>query len=93
MSARNVLYALRQAERITIMRVHQERQLNPVADEVLALTAIVRPILTGTLYALKQDLVANVGATRTSLWLCWRGSIEPATGIAESVLSTPFMKP
>jgi hypothetical protein len=43
------------------MRVHQERQLNPVADEVLALTAVVRPILTGVLYALKEDVVAQVG--------------------------------
>ncbi len=43
------------------MRIQQERQLNPVADEVLALTAVVRQILTGVLYALKQDLVAKVG--------------------------------
>lgn len=38
-----------------------EEQLNPVADEVSALTAVVRPILTGLLYALKQDVVAEVG--------------------------------
>jgi hypothetical protein len=43
------------------MRIQQERQLNPVSDEVLALTAVVRPILTGVLYALKQDMVASVG--------------------------------
>jgi hypothetical protein len=43
------------------MRVREQRQLNPVADEVLALTAVVRPILTGTLYALKADVVAEVG--------------------------------
>ena len=43
------------------MRIRQERQLNPVADEVLALTAVVRPILTGVLYALKQDVVARLG--------------------------------
>jgi hypothetical protein len=30
-----------------------------VADEVLALTAVVRPILTGVLYALKADVVAE----------------------------------
>lgn len=42
------------------MRVRRERQLNPVSDEVLALTAVVRPILTGVLYALKQDVVAEV---------------------------------
>jgi hypothetical protein len=44
-----------------IMQVQQERQLSAVADEVLALTAVVRPILTGVLYALKQDVVAEVG--------------------------------
>jgi hypothetical protein len=43
------------------MRIQQERQLNPIADEVLALTAVVRPILTGVLYALKQDVVKAVG--------------------------------
>lgn len=32
-----------------------------MAAEVLALTAVVRPILTGTLYALKRDLVAQLG--------------------------------
>lgn len=43
------------------MRVREQRQLNPVADEVLALTAVVRPILTGTLYALKRETVEDVG--------------------------------
>jgi hypothetical protein len=44
-----------------VMRVQEQRQLNPVTDEVLALTAVVRPILTGTLYALKADVVAEAG--------------------------------
>lgn len=44
-----------------VMRIQREQQLNPVADEVLALTAVVRPILTGVLYALKQDIVAEAG--------------------------------
>jgi hypothetical protein len=43
------------------MRIQQERQLNPIADEVLALIAVVCPILTGVLYALKQDVVKAVG--------------------------------
>ncbi len=43
------------------MQISQERQLNPVADEVLALTAVVRPILRGVLYSLKADVVANQG--------------------------------
>jgi hypothetical protein len=43
------------------MQVQQERQLSPVSDEVLALTAVVRPILTGVLYALRRDVVGEVG--------------------------------
>lgn len=43
------------------MRVHQEKQINPITDEVLALTAVVRPILKGALYALKSDVVRDVG--------------------------------
>jgi hypothetical protein len=43
------------------MQIRQERQLNPVSDEVLALTAVVRPILMGVLYALKDDVVNQVG--------------------------------
>jgi hypothetical protein len=43
------------------MYIREQRQRNPVADEVLALTAVVRPILTGTLYALKQEIVAEAG--------------------------------
>jgi hypothetical protein len=43
------------------MFIREQRQQNPVADEVLALTAVVRPILTGTLYALKQEVVAEAG--------------------------------
>lgn len=38
-----------------------ERQLNPVADEVSALTAVVRPILQGVLFALKSEVVREVG--------------------------------
>jgi hypothetical protein len=47
------------------LRIHQERQLNPVADEVAALTAVVRPILKGVLYALKNDIVAHVADAKT----------------------------
>jgi len=43
------------------MEIREERQLNPVADEVSALTAVVRPILEGTLYALKSDVVGEAG--------------------------------
>lgn len=43
------------------MRIRRQRQLNAVADEVLALTAVVRPILTGVLYALRRDVVEEAG--------------------------------
>ena len=43
------------------MDIQEQHQQNPVADEVLALTAAVRPILRGTLYALKQDVVEEAG--------------------------------
>jgi hypothetical protein len=43
------------------MQIRSEEQLNPVADEVSAITAVVRPILTGVLYSLKADVVAEAG--------------------------------
>ncbi|MBL0920249.1 MAG: hypothetical protein IBJ14_16220 [Hydrogenophaga sp.] len=43
------------------MEVRREKQLSPVGDEVLALTAVVAPILMGVLSALKQDVVAEAG--------------------------------
>lgn len=43
------------------LQLRIERQRNPVADEVSALTAVVRPILEGTLFALKGDIVSQVG--------------------------------
>jgi len=43
------------------MEVRREQQLNSVGDDVLALTAVIRPILTGVLYALKVDVVGEAG--------------------------------
>ena len=43
------------------LQLRIEQQQNSVADEVSALTAVVRPILEGTLFALKGDLVSQVG--------------------------------
>lgn len=43
------------------MQIRSEEQLNPVADEVSAVTAVVRPILTGILYSLKADILAEAG--------------------------------
>ena len=41
--------------------VRQEIQRNPVADEVLALTAVIRPIISGILYAIKGEIVRELG--------------------------------
>jgi len=38
-----------------------EFQQNPVADEVSAMTAVVRPILTGVLNGLKQEVMQDAG--------------------------------
>jgi len=43
------------------LELRLETQNNPVADVVSALIAVVRPILLGTLYALKRDIVEEVG--------------------------------
>src|SRR5262245_55860331 len=43
------------------LELRVESQSASVADEVAALTAVVRPILEATLYALKADVVAQVG--------------------------------
>jgi hypothetical protein len=43
------------------VEIRSEQQLNPVADEVSAITAVVRPILQGILYSLKGDVVAEAG--------------------------------
>jgi len=44
-----------------LVQLRSEFQENPVADEVSALTAVVRPILMGTLYALKKEVVEEAG--------------------------------
>ncbi len=43
------------------MQLRLELQLNPVADEVSAITAVVRPIIKSLLYSLKSDVVSEVG--------------------------------
>jgi hypothetical protein len=43
-----------------IVEIRLEKQQNPVANEVSALTAVVRPFLEGTPRALKQDVVHEV---------------------------------
>ncbi|HET6168866.1 MAG TPA: hypothetical protein VFE01_01745, partial [Terracidiphilus sp.] len=41
--------------------VRKEIQKSPVADEVSALVALVRPILSGLLFSLKEDIANEVG--------------------------------
>lgn len=43
------------------LQLRLEFQENPVVDEVSAVTAIVRPILAGILYSLKQQVVIEAG--------------------------------
>ncbi len=43
------------------MQLRFQYQENAVADEVAAITAVVRPILEGVLFALKGDVVAEIG--------------------------------
>ncbi|MFC5736194.1 hypothetical protein [Sinirhodobacter huangdaonensis] len=43
------------------MKVRKEIQREEVSDEVLAYTTLVKPILTATLYAIKQDVIAETG--------------------------------
>jgi hypothetical protein len=43
------------------MEIRSEVQLHPVADEVSAITAVVRPVLYGILFALKQEAVDDAG--------------------------------
>lgn len=43
------------------VEIREEHQLNPVADEVSAITAVVGPILTGVLYALKREVAEELG--------------------------------
>ncbi len=43
------------------LQLRLEFQENAVADEVSAVTAVVRPVLTGVLYALKREVVNEAG--------------------------------
>lgn len=52
---------------VMCMQIRSETQLNPVADEVAAVTAIVRPILHGLLFALKDEAAADAGGRKNLL--------------------------
>lgn len=51
------------------MEIRNEEQLNPVADEVSAIAAVVRPILTALLYNLKADVASQVEGGRENVKL------------------------
>jgi hypothetical protein len=54
--------------RLAIMDIRAQHQLNPVADEVSALVAVVRPILVGLVWGLKAEVAAEVdGAENVKL--------------------------
>ena len=74
------------------MQIRQERQLNAVADEVLALTAVVRPILMGVLYALKDDVVNRVGRRENISLALLSRLYRAGGGIVEYVLSMQCTK-
>lgn len=46
------------------MELRLQTQVNPIADEVSALLSVIRPILEGLLYGLKEEVVAEVGGYR-----------------------------
>jgi hypothetical protein len=46
---------------MSLIDLRKETQQSPVADEVSALIAVVRPILTGLLFSLKNDVAQEVG--------------------------------
>jgi len=43
------------------MRIREEQQLNLIKDDVLALAAVVQPILLGVLYSLNKDIAKGLG--------------------------------
>lgn len=51
----------RKREKMAEIEIRNEIQLNPVGDEVSALIAVICPILQGLLYALKVEVVNEVG--------------------------------
>lgn len=50
---------------MSTLKLRTEIQQNPVAEQVSALIAVTRPILQGLLFALKRDVVAEVGGYDT----------------------------
>jgi hypothetical protein len=70
------------------MQLRLQFQENAVADEVAAVTAVVRPILEGLLYGLKREAADDAGATRQSDFDNYREPTFRAMVTLASVLST-----
>lgn len=68
------------------MEIREERQQNPVADEVSALIAVTRPIVNGVLQSIRAEMIAGVGKSRENLPLMTLGRLRKEgdgdTGIA-----------
>lgn len=69
------------------MEVRREKQINPVDDEVLAITAVVRPIITGVLNALKADVVREAGGYENVKLKMLPRLYRPGDGMSAFVLS------
>jgi len=68
------------------MDVREERQQNPVADEVSALLAVTRPIVNGVLQSISREMIAGTNSEREDLPLRMLGRLRKKgdgdTGIA-----------
>jgi hypothetical protein len=68
------------------MRLREERQQNPVAEEVGALLAVTRPIINGVLQSISTEMIRSVGQERVNLPLNLLGRLRKQgdgdTGIA-----------
>ncbi len=63
------------------VQLRVENQRNQVADEVSAITAVVRPILEGLFYGLREEFVATVEGGRAALPLKTMGRLyRPGDG-------------
>ncbi len=68
------------------MEIREERQQNPVADEVSALIAVTRPIVNGVLQSIRGEMIETLGVAREDLALKALGRLRKAgdgdTGVA-----------
>lgn len=65
---------------MTEIKIRTENQLSAIGDEVSALVVVIRPILQGLLYALKQEVVAEVGGFQSVKLLMLPRLYRPGDG-------------